>query len=61
MATGNDRTDLRPNLTEFDQFLPFFLDQYPDTTCPKGGRAQFLPALSFDKTSDTRDIQCESQ
>lgn len=57
--TGNERQELRPNLTDFDSYLPFFLDQFPDTSCPKGGRAQFLPAISFDQKDPRKNIQCE--
>ena len=44
---GRERSTLRPSAAEFERFLPFFLHQFPDEQCPKGGRAQFLPAVSY--------------
>ena len=46
---------LRPMGNEFDEYLSFFIKQYPGEACPKAGRAQFLPALSYN-TTGSNDI-----
>jgi len=43
-----ERESIRPTPEEFNKYLPFFLQQYPDEKCPKAGRAQFYPAMNFD-------------
>jgi Niemann-Pick C1 protein len=43
------RETIRPAGETFDEYLPYFLKQLPGPECPKAGRAQFLPAISFDK------------
>jgi Niemann-Pick C1 protein len=45
---------LRPEGREFEDYLPFFLQQNPGTACPKAGRAQFLPALSYNRNVSGR-------
>ncbi|KAI1290194.1 NPC intracellular cholesterol transporter 1 [Halotydeus destructor] len=47
----------RPHSVEFEQFLPFFLNQNPSTDCVRGGRALFMPAISLDGKSDGHHVQ----
>ncbi|XP_071482510.1 NPC intracellular cholesterol transporter 1-like [Diadema antillarum] len=41
----------RPTPMQFEEFLPFFLEDIPGTACSKGGKAAYASALNFtDKT-----------
>lgn len=49
-TTEKIREVVRPETETFNEHLSFFLKQYPGTECPKAGRAQFLPALSYNRS-----------
>lgn len=46
----DDRSTVRPSSHDFNKYLPFFLNQYPDSKCPKAGRAQFIDAINYDES-----------
>ncbi|XP_074593039.1 NPC intracellular cholesterol transporter 1-like isoform X2 [Brevipalpus obovatus] len=50
-----EKTQL-PSSTEFNKYLPFFLHQDPDITCPSGGKAQFAPSVKYRNDGDKMDI-----
>ncbi|KAM9313283.1 NPC1-like intracellular cholesterol transporter 1 [Gastrophryne carolinensis] len=39
---------LRPNVEEFNEYLPSFLHDYPNLKCPKGGLGAYDNAVKFD-------------
>ncbi|XP_036382087.1 NPC1-like intracellular cholesterol transporter 1 [Megalops cyprinoides] len=43
---------LRPNLSEFNKFLPSFLSNRPDLQCPKGGLGAYDKAVVMDESGE---------
>lgn len=44
----------RPNVTGFEHYLPFFLQDNPDETCAKGGHAAYSHAVNYALTQRNR-------
>ncbi|XP_028312759.1 NPC1-like intracellular cholesterol transporter 1 [Gouania willdenowi] len=51
MKTPSDGV-LRPNVQEFNRFLPDFLGNRPDLQCPKGGLGAYDTAVVIDETGE---------
>ncbi|XP_076586683.1 NPC1-like intracellular cholesterol transporter 1 [Chaetodon auriga] len=45
-------TVFRPNVKQFNQFLPFFLGNRPDIACPKGGLGAYDTAVAMDENGE---------
>ena len=57
-GSSKNREVWRPTPEQFNRFLPYFLQQYPDEKCPKAGRAQFLPAINYDARDGSVGRKC---
>ncbi|KAM3957916.1 Niemann-Pick type C-1a isoform 1-T1 [Aphomia sociella] len=43
----------RPDITDFKRYVPFFLQDNPTSTCPKGGHASYAQAVNYKTINKT--------